>query len=79
MLLPLALPAEINRGQLETEGLRIRLCFFFLLLNSNEVEYQELLVSPLQGFSVSFRREFKEGLKAKKKKKKKKRKEIRRI
>ena len=29
MLLPLALPAEINCSQLENGGLKIRLCFFF--------------------------------------------------
>ena len=33
---PMALPAEINRSQLETIGLRIRLRF--LLLNSNGAE-----------------------------------------
>ena len=36
VLLPLALPAEINRNQLETGGLRIR--SHFLLLYSDGVE-----------------------------------------
>ena len=51
LLLTLALPAEINRSQLETGGLRIRLRFLFI--NSNRAEWQEL--SSLEGFSVSFR------------------------
>ena len=48
VLLPLALPTEINCSQLKT-WIRLR----FLLLNSNGSEQKEL--SPLEGFSVSFR------------------------
>ena len=47
VLLPLALPAKINCSQMKIGDLRIRLrC---LLLNSNGE------LSPLEGFSVSFR------------------------